>query len=136
MASKNGLNFDLVCDKYHARGRLMMKSISVVNPASLNERMKGVRSRFIRVSSIFYLSIFKVAFSIALCNLRSKTSLGGNSKQYSERCILSLSKSINSIILESFDAQSIIAIGSSSPLVSHIWTTILDKVPLTLYIVV
>ena len=44
-ASMNGFVFEEVCDKYHARGRLMKKSISVVIPASLKERMNGVRSR-------------------------------------------------------------------------------------------
>ena len=51
-ASNNGLNFDFVWDRYHAKGRLRKKSISVVSPASLKERMNGVRSRVFRVSSI------------------------------------------------------------------------------------
>jgi hypothetical protein len=51
-ASINGFTFDFVCDKYHARGRLNIKSISVVIPASLKDSMNGVRSRVFRVSSI------------------------------------------------------------------------------------
>ena len=54
-ASINGFVFEEVWDKYHARGRLSMNSISVVIPASLNDNMNGVRSRVFRVSSINYL---------------------------------------------------------------------------------
>ena len=51
-ASMNGFAFDLLCDKYHASGRLSKNKISVVILASLNDSMNGVRSRFFRVSSI------------------------------------------------------------------------------------
>ena len=51
-ASMNGFVFDFVWDKYHARGRLRRNRIIVVIPASLNDRMNGVRSRVFRVSSI------------------------------------------------------------------------------------
>jgi len=41
IASKYGLVFDLLWDKYQARGRLIIKRISVVTPANLNDSRNG-----------------------------------------------------------------------------------------------
>lgn len=41
MDSINGLEFELVCERYQARGKESIKSIKVVVAASLNERING-----------------------------------------------------------------------------------------------
>ena len=52
-ASINGFVFEEVWDKYHARGRLSINSISVVIPASLKDNMNGVRSRFLKFLAFY-----------------------------------------------------------------------------------
>ena len=44
IASKNGFIFDLVWDKYHDKGREIIKSIIVVKLANLNDNMNGDNS--------------------------------------------------------------------------------------------
>ena len=44
IASSIGLNFDFVCDKYQASGRLIKNKIKVVIAANLKEIIKGENS--------------------------------------------------------------------------------------------
>jgi len=54
-ASSRGFVLEVLCDRYHAKGRESRKRIRVVIPASLNDKINGLKSRAVKVSTVSLL---------------------------------------------------------------------------------
>lgn len=82
-ASKKGFTFECVCDKYHAKGKLIKNKINVVINANLNERINGVNSNEEKISIINHFQYGQITRFYKQCDFIFYLQIHPLSRSYS-----------------------------------------------------